>query len=237
MKVSAIASLSRISTKAIFIILMVVLVLSISATIALSYLYLNSRQTQDPDQLTEKEVQLLVNKVSKLIELPEETPTVATVTDVEKLSTQPFFQNAINGDKVLIFQTARKAYLYRPENNILIEVAPLNVQDQTEATTTSAPAAPEPAFTVALYNGTQTVGLTNTFQQKLTTTFPKAEVVSKANATTNTYETSFMVDVQGNDPELSQMLSQRLNLPLKELPADEATPSAQVLIILGNDQR
>lgn len=79
-----------------------------------------------------EEVQDLVKAVGKLIVLPEgEEPTVASVTDPEKLKDQPFFQNAKAGDKVLIYTKARKAYLYDPQKNKLIEVAPLTV-DATE---------------------------------------------------------------------------------------------------------
>ena len=74
------------------------------------------------------EVRVLVDRVGRIVALPtDETPTVATITDVEKLKEQPFFANAKNGDKVLIFSNARKAYLYRPDDNKIIEVAPINV--------------------------------------------------------------------------------------------------------------
>src|SRR4051812_14629670 len=61
------------------------------------------------------DVAVLVTEVGKLIELPSsETPTVATVSDINKLKGQPFFAHAKNGDKVIIFADAKKAILYRP---------------------------------------------------------------------------------------------------------------------------
>lgn len=69
----------------------------------------------------------VVAKVGKLINLPlGENPTVATVTDIEKLANQPFFNNAENGDKVLIYKTSNKAILYRPSTNKVIEVTVIN---------------------------------------------------------------------------------------------------------------
>jgi cytoskeletal protein RodZ len=73
------------------------------------------------------EVDALVGRVSRLMALPtDETPTVATVTDAEKVKDQPFFANAENGDKVLIYQKAGKAILYRESENKIIEVGAVN---------------------------------------------------------------------------------------------------------------
>jgi hypothetical protein len=79
---------------------------------------------------TAEEVQNIVSEVGNLIVLPQgEVPTVATVSDVEKLRDQPFFANAINGDKVLIYTKAGKAILYDPFAKKIVEVAPLNVKN------------------------------------------------------------------------------------------------------------
>jgi hypothetical protein len=84
---------------------------------------------------TQKETQDLVEKVGKLIMLPQdEEPTVATVSDVDKLKDQPFFAKASNGDKVLLYSTAQKAYLYDPEANKILEVAPINFGTKTSTT-------------------------------------------------------------------------------------------------------
>lgn len=77
----------------------------------------------------EDEVNQVKNQVGRLIELPGETPTVATIVDIDKLKSQPFFANAQNGDKVLIFTNAKKAVLYRPGTNKIVEVAPINGGD------------------------------------------------------------------------------------------------------------
>lgn len=93
------------------------------------YFFLQFKELQkNPQKLAQQEVQELVSKVSKLIVLPEgETPTVATVTDPEKLKDQPFFAKAKNGDKVLIYTKAKKAILYDPVANKIVEVAPVNI--------------------------------------------------------------------------------------------------------------
>ena len=74
------------------------------------------------------EVDALVAEVGKLIVLPsDERPTVATITDVEKVKDQAFFKNAQNGDKVLIYTNARKAILYRESEKKVIEVGAVNI--------------------------------------------------------------------------------------------------------------
>jgi hypothetical protein len=77
------------------------------------------------------ETQSLINQVGKLIALPtDETPTIATVTDVSKVKDQPFFKNAVNGDKVLIYTKAQKAILYDPIANKIVEVGAVNINNQ-----------------------------------------------------------------------------------------------------------
>ena len=79
---------------------------------------------------SEQEVKDLVLSVSKLILLPQnEVPTVATVNDPDKLKDQPFFAKAKVGDKVLLYANAKRAYLYNPTENKIMEIAPINLGD------------------------------------------------------------------------------------------------------------
>lgn len=108
-------------------------------------------------ELTQSEAKQLVARVGQLMELPEESPTVATVANAEELKKQePFFKNSVNGDKVLIYTSIKKAILFRPSTGKIIEVAPINIgpseqtgtPDQLGAETFGAPAA-TPKTTVA----------------------------------------------------------------------------------------
>jgi hypothetical protein len=113
--------------KSYILIGLVLLVIIVLAGIAAKF-YLKAQQLQSEVQGSGvSEIQKIVAEVSKLIVLPkDEEPTVATVSDVEKLRDQAFFANAKNGDKVLIYVKAEKAILYDPVNKIIVEVAPLN---------------------------------------------------------------------------------------------------------------
>jgi uncharacterized membrane protein len=95
-----------------------------------------SQLKADPQKAAQDQTRELVNKVAQLVILPkDEEPTIATVTDVSKLKDQPFFANAQEGDKVLIYSTAKKAILYRESINKIIEVAPVNIGDNTTGVT------------------------------------------------------------------------------------------------------
>jgi hypothetical protein len=127
----------KLNLKPSRIILALVIIVAISAA---GYFYIQNKNTQNllnnPNQASLEESKVVLEKVGKLIELPtNESPTVATVSDVTKLSDQPFFRNAKNGDKVLIYSQAQKAILYRPSLNKIIEVAPVNIGADTKPNT------------------------------------------------------------------------------------------------------
>ncbi len=93
-------------------------------------------------QAAQDEAKQLIARVGKLIVLPDEQPTIATVSDLAPLKDQAFFANAKIGDKVLIFATAKKAILYRPSEDKIIEVAPINLDTKTtQPPTTKQPGA------------------------------------------------------------------------------------------------
>jgi hypothetical protein len=98
-----------------------------------------------------KEAESLVEKVGKLMSLPtDEKPTVATVSDSTKLGSQPFFKSAKNGDRVLIYASEKKAILYRPSENRIIDVGSVSIkqqeQGQVAGATTESPS-PSPKST------------------------------------------------------------------------------------------
>ena len=90
--------------------------------------YFYNQLQQNPQVQVQEEIDKLVAQVGELLVLPEgEAPTVATVSDIELLREQPFFANAKNGDRVLIYTSARKAILYDPVANKIVEIAPINL--------------------------------------------------------------------------------------------------------------
>ena len=97
----------------------------------------------NPNKVSNDEVKSITSAVGKFMDLPtDETPTLATVTDKDKLKDQDFFKKSENGDKILIYANAKKAILYRPSNGKVIEFAPLLIGDGSQgATPTETPVA------------------------------------------------------------------------------------------------
>lgn len=114
------------------ILIAVLVVLFIAAAGAAGYFYKQySDIKKNPQKISQDENKAIIDAVGKLIELPkDETPTIATVTDPAALKDQAFFANAQKDDKVLIYSSAKKAILYRPSTNKIVDVAPVNIGDQ-----------------------------------------------------------------------------------------------------------
>lgn len=103
----------------------VLVILLLIATGGAIYFY---KQAQAGKKDPQKDLQQTITSVGKLMVLPsDEVPTLATVSDPDKLKDQAFFANAQMGDKVLIYTKARKAILYSPSKNVIVEVSPLNI--------------------------------------------------------------------------------------------------------------
>jgi hypothetical protein len=106
-----------------------VLILAIAGCV---YLFIQNRnkdeQLKNPTAATQAQNQELVSRVGQLLQLPEGEPTVATVSDASKLKDE-FYKNAQNGDKVLFYVKGKKAILYRPSTNKIINVAPLTINN------------------------------------------------------------------------------------------------------------
>jgi hypothetical protein len=120
----------------------------------------------------------LLQEVQKLMSLPtDEKPTIATVTDVDAVSDQPFFKSAQNGDKVLIYTNAKKAILYRPKERRIIEVGAVNINNEQQVQITEEEQSEEENTEGVMV--TQTPTPTETTTPALTPT-PEEEQVEEA---------------------------------------------------------
>ena len=89
------------------------------------------------------EVKTMVARVGAHMILPEEEePTVATVSGSEKLKEQGFFDTAKKGDKILVYTGAKRAILYDPIADRIIDIVSLSFTAPAPA-----PAVPPPSTT------------------------------------------------------------------------------------------
>jgi len=126
-KISALRS--RMSPQSFFAALAVITLLAVGAA---AYFYMQvNKIKKNPQEVVQEEARAIVERVARHIVLPQgETPTIATVTDPERLKGQLFFAKTKMGDKVLIYTNAKKAILYNPTDDKIVEVAPLNIGNQ-----------------------------------------------------------------------------------------------------------
>ena len=203
------------------------------------YFYIQYQKAQNqlnnPSIKGEKEIEDVVKSVAKLMMLPAgETPTLATVSDKEKLAREPFFKNALNGDKVLIYPKAKKAIIYRPSNNLIVEVAPLNISEPSTTNTASESAQQKQNYQVAIYNGTNTVGLTSVLEKILTEASPELKVTSKENAKAKDYKKTYVIDLTGKSAGVAKQIAGIVKGEVSTLPKGEVKPkNADILVIVG----
>lgn len=218
-------------------------------------------KTSASGPLTDERQRELISEVSSRIMLPnDEKPTVAVVSDINRLKDQQFFSGGQNGDVVLIYMNAKKAVLYRPADKKIVEVAPVNLnnnqasvagttatnltegQTQPQTQTSPQPTAkptPTPApYKFALRNGTNVTGLARTFEQQLVGKYPTASVTERGNAGKRDYGSSIVVDVTGQRTAELASIASSLGIAPGTLPAGETAPTgADFLIIIGADKK
>lgn len=121
--------------------LLFAVVIAVIGTGAFVYRNMNSDQVlgeQSEEAIQEENAEILV-KVGKLTIVPAgEEPEIATIADTTQLDSQAFFSRAQNGDKVIIYRTAKRVILYRPSTNQVVETGPL-VESAVTPVPTSVP--------------------------------------------------------------------------------------------------
>lgn len=78
---------------------------------------------QGQQELNKTQTNQLLGEMRAIIVLPSgEDPVVATITDINQLKDKEFYKDAQNGDRVVVFPNAKKAYIYRPSTKTIINV-------------------------------------------------------------------------------------------------------------------
>lgn len=76
--------------------------------------------------------QAVVDKISKLLRLPNETPIFMTVFNEKDFADNDIFRKVETGDKILVYLNSKQAIIYRPSTNQVIEVLPVRGDVRTK---------------------------------------------------------------------------------------------------------
>lgn len=172
------------------------------------------------------EAKKYVTEIGKIARLPDETPSIATITDASKLKEEPFLKDAKNGDILLVFSKSGRVILYDPVNKKIVNMTTLS----TESSITQ-------AYKVAIRNGTKTVGLTNKIEEELKKVLGVLNVVSKDNASKDSYEKTTVSVLNEKAADLAQSIAKTLNAQIIDLPSTESKlTEADIIIIIGKDK-
>lgn len=227
----------KINKRAVIVIL--VLIILIFSGIGL-YLYSDKITSLNLLGGSEEEIEAenLISTVGEKFLLPDEIPTIATVSDKGQLLGQEFFKNAENGDKVLIYQSSGIAILYRPSIDKIINVGPVALEqsqiDAQNQATTSADVENLPTAEIIILNGTTTVGLTQEAASALSDV-DAIEITDRTDAVGKPYEETLIVVLNSKMAVQGSMIQEIIGGNIEsELPEDE-TVKADIVIILGND--
>lgn len=71
----------------------------------------------------------LVQVLGASVILPNEEPQIATVQDAKKLSNPLLASKAQDGDKLLVFNIAKRIYIYRPAQKKLVDILTIQTDE------------------------------------------------------------------------------------------------------------
>ena len=186
---------------------------------------------------TENELKDLLNKVGRHMILPTGTPRVVMVTNIETLKKeQPFFENAKDGNELLVF--ANKVIIYDPVADRIIDIAYIKPTSATESAATTA----QQTARVVLYNGTSRAGLTTTAENNLKDKLSGMEIVGREKAKKSDYTETIVSDYAGKNKSATEELAKLLGGKVADFPKDESTPPASlapvdIIVILGSSYK
>lgn len=219
-----------------------VAVLSIAAA-AFAKLYLDSQKKISQIQVAHsnllttpspEDIKQVVAAVEKHLLLPSETPKLITISDAESLKKdQPFFTNAKDGDRLLIY--SQKVILYSPGMDKIVDVAFIRISPGANAA--AMPTEIASKYKIIILNGSNITGLTKKIDTILGP-LTLYEVVDRENAQKKDYKKTIVADLKGNKAA-GDKLAETISATVASLPNDENKPADSIdfVVIVGEDKK
>ncbi len=187
--------------------------------------YNNLRDNPPPsDEIRKQENQRVISKVAKLYNVPkDEEPTIYYLSNKDALQDdlkkQEFFQKAMTGDYALIYEKAKIAILFRPSNNQLVDVKPLNVQGTSKS------------LSIAII-GAQTNR--DEAEKTLKDAFKTEVTIKSKSDAKNGYTGYTVIDLTGKYTEQAKKIAESLKGQVGTLPPGEDKPDGiDILVVAG----
>lgn len=188
---------------------LLVLIVVVAVTIGLFMIIKPSAGELTNDQI--------VTQVNKELSISGDgNPVVLTVVDDKKVE-QPFLEQAVNGDKVLLYYKVKKSVLFRPSEKRIIHHG------------TYTP----PAAKVFLRGGTDNGTKLKEVRDKLVEV-EDINLASQDSSPKQDYKGVTIVSVTDRYDDKIRELSQLFDVEISRLPAGESFPDADILIIVGD---
>jgi len=198
------------------------------------YFYQYQQVIKNPQIINQKEVDWLVSKVSQHYSLPQdETPSSATVLDADKLKDQLFFKNAQNGDKILLYMEAKKAILYRPSEDRVIEIMPLVLNDDGQSKVNTDQEGVSQDIKVTLYNGSDNPNALSSAWEEISDQINNVKLTSEESANNDNYTNTIVIDLTGEKQTEAESIAKAVGGKVEDLPEGETKPDADILVIVA----
>ncbi len=168
------------------------------------------------DQFSKRDNARILSEIKKVYNLPanEEPSTIATVSDNQALKKQyTFFNEAQNGDIVLIYTKAQLALIYRPTTKQVVKSGPINTQSAIRIKVVG--------------DATARAAVEKTLTENKVTSNDGGNGVG-------TYTGVTVVDVSGKSADQAKTLASLVKGQVGQLPAGETAPTdTDLLVIVG----
>lgn len=98
-------------------------------------------QPKPTGEVSTAETKAMLEKLQRHIILPtDETPQIGQIDDpVQAAKAQPFVAGAQKGDLLIVYVKARKAIVYSPSRDLIVNVGPVSVNPDQPASSATTP--------------------------------------------------------------------------------------------------